>query len=117
MSEAAANVTPFNPNAASGPALQKGQSPRPKSDPLTDVSRAMPFSDEAEKGVLSCFLQSPNELLNDAQVSIPVESFYHPANRMLYEVLLEFNNKSLPVDLVTLFKQNQNVIGGLLVRV
>ena len=117
MSEAASNVTPFNPSAANGPALQKGQSTRPKTDPLTDVSRAMPFSDEAEKGVLSCFLQSPNELLNDAQVNIPVEAFYHPANRMLYEVLLDFNTKSLPVDLVTLShhmldKQLMDRVGG-----
>ncbi len=117
MSEVAANVTPFTPSANSGPALQRGPSGKPKSDPLTDISRSMPFSDEAEKGVLSCFLQSPTELLNDAQVSLNVEAFYHPANRQIYEVLLEFNNKGLPVDLVTLSnylldKQLMDKVGG-----
>ncbi len=62
----------------------------------------MPYSDDAEKGVLSCFLQNPVDLLNDAQIFIPKEAFYHPSNRLIYEVLLEFNQVNRPVDLVTL---------------
>ena len=102
MSEAAVPAPTFTPPSASGPPLQRGPQAKGKTDPLTDVNRSMPFSDEAEKGVLSCLLQSPSELLNDAQISLPHESFYHPANRQLYEVLLEFNKKVLPVDLVSL---------------
>lgn len=117
MSETATNVTPFPPNAQAAPSLQRGPAAKAKTDPLSDINRAMPFSDEAEKGVLSCFLQSPTELLNDAQVALPVEAFYHPANRQLYEVLLDFNKKALPVDLVTLSaflldKQLMDKIGG-----
>ncbi|TLD68798.1 replicative DNA helicase [Phragmitibacter flavus] len=67
-----------------------------------DSARSMPRSDDAEKGVLSCFLQNPVDLLNDAQVNIPLEAFYHPANRLVYEVLLEFNNGNRPIDLVSL---------------
>lgn len=105
MPESAPNVTPFDPTKSqSGPSLQKGGMGKNKQavDPASDINRAMPFSDDAEKGVLSCFLQSPNELLNDAQISIPLEAFYHPANRLIYETLLEFNNIGKPVDLVAL---------------
>jgi len=119
MPEPAANVTPFNNSPGGGPSLQKGPpgKGRPAVDPLTDISRAMPFSDDAEKGVLSCFFQNPVDLLNDAQVTIPVECFYHPTNRLLYEVLQEFNQKMLPVDLVTVSnhlidKQLMDKIGG-----
>lgn len=67
MPEPAENITPFNP-AASGPALQKSAATR---DALPDINRALPYSDDAEKGVLSCFLQNPVDLLNDAQVTLP----------------------------------------------
>jgi len=118
MPEPAANVTPFNAGQGGVPSLQKGPPGKGKtSDPLADITRGMPFSDDAEKGVLSCFLQNPVDLLNDAQVTIPVECFYHPTNRLLYEVLQEFNQKMLPVDLVTVSnhlidKQLMDKMGG-----
>ena len=103
MPEVISNVTPFDPNAAAGPALQKGSMGKGRAtDPREDIHRSMPFSDEAEKGVLSCLLQNPIELLNDAQVKIPKEALYHPANRLLFEILLEFNKDNRPIDLVTL---------------
>lgn len=89
-----------------------------KQKPLADlVGGAMPFSEEAEKGTLSCFLQKPKTLLNDAHVNLPTEAFYHPANRQLYEVLLDFNKRSIPIDLITLSsflldKQLMDKIGG-----
>ena len=90
--EIASNVTPFDPNAgASGPGLQKGpqnRAPRPQgADALNDPTRSMPWDSDAEKGVLSCFLHDPTNLLNDAQVNIPDEAFYHPANQLLYKVM------------------------------
>lgn len=62
-----------------------------------------PRSDDAEKGVLSCFLQNPVDLLNDAQVTLPTEAFHHPVHRQLYEELLTFNNRPdhKALDLVT----------------
>lgn len=104
MPEPASNVTVFDPGASTGPPLQKGTvtKARAAGDPLQDINRSLPFSDDAEKGVLSCLLQNPVDLLNDAQVALPLEAFYHPANRLLYEVLLEFNNLSKPIDIVTL---------------
>lgn len=70
------------------------------SDRATDINRAMPFSDDAEKGLLSCFLQNP-ELLGDAQTTISADAFYHFANRRLYEELLAMQAGDVPVDLVT----------------
>ena len=69
---------------------------------LASINRALPFSDEAEKGVLSCLLQDPNERLSDCRVNLPAHAFYHEANRTIYEKLLEFYDKNLPVDPVTL---------------
>lgn len=106
MPEPAENITPFHSAAATsaGPALQKGGAARNASrDPLSDITRALPYSDDAEKGVLSCFLQDPVDLLNDAQVTLPAEAFYHPVNRAIYEELLGFNNQpeQKALDLVT----------------
>ena len=68
---------------------------------LASINRALPFSDEAEKGVLSCLLQDPNERLSDCRVNLPAHAFYHDANRTIYEKLLEFYDKNLPIDPVT----------------
>ena len=69
---------------------------------LATINRALPFSDEGEKGVLSCLLQDPNERLSDCRVNLPALAFYHEANRTIYEKLLEFYDKNLPIDPVTL---------------
>ena len=69
---------------------------------LATINRALPFSDEGEKGVLSCLLQDPNERLSDCRVNVPALAFYHEANRTIYEKLLEFYDKNLPIDPVTL---------------
>lgn len=65
---------------------------------LASINRALPFSDEAEKGVLSCLLQDPNERLSESRVNLPAAAFYHEANRTIYEKLLEFHDKNLPID-------------------
>lgn len=62
----------------------------------------MPFSNDAEKGLLSCFMHNPADLLPDAATSIPAEAFYHAANRLLYEVMLEFDRMRKPVEYIAL---------------
>ncbi|HYF34832.1 MAG TPA: replicative DNA helicase [Prosthecobacter sp.] len=69
---------------------------------LSTINRALPFSDEAEKGVLSCLLQDPNERLSECRLNLPTGAFYHEANRTVYEKLLEFHDKNLPIDPVML---------------
>jgi replicative DNA helicase len=71
-------------------------------DQPTTPMHEMPRSDDAEAGVLSCFLQNPQDLLADAQASLPVDAFYHHGNRLIYEEMLRIHadaRKSL--DLVT----------------
>ena len=69
---------------------------------LATINRALPFSDEAEKGVLSCLVHEPNERLSDCRINLPSPAFYHEANKTIYEKLLEFYDKNLPIDPVTL---------------
>lgn len=69
---------------------------------LANINRALPFSDEAEKGLLSSLLQDPNERLTDCRVTLATAAFYHEANRTVYEMLLDFDDKHLPIDPVTI---------------
>lgn len=69
---------------------------------LATLNRALPFSDEAEKGVLSCVLQDPEERLSECRIVLPKEAFYHDANRLIYEVLLDMLDKAKPIDPVSL---------------
>jgi replicative DNA helicase len=69
---------------------------------LANINRALPFSDEAEKGTLSSLLQDPSERLSESRVTLPPAAFYHEANRTVYEKLLEFYDKNLPIDPVML---------------
>lgn len=71
-------------------------------DSLNDVNRAMPFSRDAEDGVLSCYLQNPVGLLGEAHGKVEAGWFYHPATRFMFELLLEFNQAGRPIDIVTL---------------
>lgn len=106
-------TSPASPTTANG--AENASAPAPKKEffkkkgeiptaeeLLASINRALPFSDEAEKGVLSCLLQDPNERLADCRVTLPSLAFYHDANRTIYEKLLEFYDKNLPVDPVTL---------------
>jgi replicative DNA helicase len=78
-----------------------------KEDPSTEellanINRSLPFSDEAEKGVLSGILHDPNERLSEARTSIPIEAFNHAANRIVYTTLLSFYDRNTPLDVNTL---------------
>jgi replicative DNA helicase len=84
---------------------------------LANINRSLPFSDDAEKGVLSGILQDPNERLSECRVEIPVEAFYHAANRIIYETLQSFFDRNIPLDVTTLThalreKQVIDKIGG-----
>jgi replicative DNA helicase len=106
MSEPEANTqAPAAPEAP--PALQKQPFRKKGEEPsteelLTNINRALPFSDEAEKGVLSCLLQDPAERLAECRVTLPAASFYHIGNRTVYEMLLQCYDKNIPIDVVTL---------------
>jgi replicative DNA helicase len=65
---------------------------------LPKLNQPMPFSDEAEKGVLSCLLQEPAERVVETRMVLPPEAFYHPGNRLMYELMIECEQKGLPFD-------------------
>lgn len=84
---------------------------------LANINRSLPFSDEAEKGVLSGILQDPAERLSESRVQVPLEAFYHSANRLVYETLQTFYDRNIPLDITTLThalreKQVIDKVGG-----
>lgn len=74
---------------------------REKKDRIINLDRGLPFSDEAEKGVISCIFQTP-ELITEAQISIPPEYVYGSANHIIYTQLLEMHEDGSPIDLVSI---------------
>jgi len=81
---------------------------------LTTTTTPTPHSQEAEDGLLSCFLQCP-DLLADAVLTIAPADFHHAASRLLYSVMLGFNKEGRRMDLVTL---SQFLIdGGMMDRI
>lgn len=66
-----------------------------------DLTRSMPFANDAERGLLSAFFNK-GDLLADAQNTIPQEAFYHPASRLLYETLIEFHQDERPIDWIAI---------------
>jgi len=65
---------------------------------LATINRALPCSDEAERGIISCLLQRP-ELLNDCPAPVTI---YHDATRIIYEAIHALAAKGRPFDPVTL---------------
>lgn len=64
------------------------------------MTEETPCSEEAEKGILSCFFQAP-ELLEDARVFIPDRYFFNKALGTIYGVMLEMNSQKSPIDFIT----------------
>jgi len=91
------------PSPEAAPELQR-QDRRPHSapDPQGDVTRALPYSEDAEKGVLGSMLQAPEEAIGESITRLAPEAFYVPAHRTIFEILVELHDKGRPVDPITL---------------
>lgn len=86
-------------------------------DLMTGLNQSLPYSAEAEKGVLSCILQDPMDRLPEVSSLIPAHAFYHVAHRLIYQLLLEFYERLIPLDIATLIhalreKGNLDKVGG-----
>lgn len=68
---------------------------------VEDMELGMPRSDDGERGILSCCLQTV-EIIEACRAQIPPDHFYHAGNKLLYEEILHVHGNSLPVDIVTL---------------
>lgn len=114
-----ADPDPLHLQSTPAPATANGSSPaqpaekpaytgRRKEEPTTEellksIDRALPYSIDAEKGVLSCLLQDPStDRLSECRSSLPAAAFYHLPHRTVYEKLLEFYDKNLPIDPIAL---------------
>jgi replicative DNA helicase len=75
--------------------------------------RSLPFSDEAEKGVLSCFMHNPMELVPDAMSTMSAEWFYNPASRLLFEEMLLMFQEDKPIEYIALMQRLQDKVDGL----
>lgn len=98
--ESVTSAIPPKPGRRQGPRLQWSDAEKAAEAVkiLEDVGRSLPFSDEAERGVLSCMLQLPEPTINQAMEKIPEDAFYSPGNRLLFALLIEIYNEGKPVD-------------------
>lgn len=81
--------------------------PEPIESILSSLNRPLPFSDEAERGVLSCILQEPNRL-DRVLNSMPPSLFAHSINREMFTVLVEEWGANRPIDPVSITHRLRN---------
>jgi len=67
-----------------------------------EVPRSLPYSEDAEKGVLCSLLFSPREVGDLCILRLKPDAFYAPAHKIIYELVTEFSDKSKPIDFITL---------------
>lgn len=61
-----------------------------------------PFSNDAERGGLSCIIQDPEERLSEARLELLPEAFYHAQNRTVYEALLAMADRAVTINPMSL---------------
>jgi replicative DNA helicase len=81
------------------------------------VPRSLPFSEDGERGVLCSLLLSPRDVADICILRLRSDAFYIPAHEIIYSLVIEFGEKSKPIDFValkqTLKDRNQlEEIGG-----
>ena len=67
-----------------------------------EVPRSLPYSEDAEKGVLCSLLLSPREVGDLCILRLNPDAFYAPAHKIIYELVIEFSDKSRPIDFITM---------------
>lgn len=83
------------------------------------LNKAMPFDDDAERGVLSCLLQNPENRITEVRRMLAPEAFYHSMNRLVFVALMDMDAE-MPrpaIDPVTLSahlraKDKLDMVGG-----
>ena len=85
---------------------RRGQSAPEPTLPPSAPDRSPPHSAEAEEHVIACcLLDGSDSIARCLEARITAESFYFPANRLLFEVLLELYQKNPPVSLEVLAEE------------
>lgn len=77
----------------------------------------LPFSNEAESSLLSCFLQDPAERIGDARNTLNVSAFHSDVHRKIFTALVTLYDTGSPIDppLLTQYFRNKGeleAVGG-----
>ena len=67
----------------------------------SDSSNHLPFSDDAEKGVLGSLILSLEGAAAKCSC-LPSNAFYTPAHKIIYELLIDFATKKQPAQFLLL---------------
>ena len=85
---------------------RRGQAVSEQTLPPSPPDRSPPHSAEAEEHVIACcLLDGSDSIARCLEARITAESFYFPANRLLFEVLIELYQKNPPVSLEILAEE------------
>jgi replicative DNA helicase len=94
---------PLRTEGSASGAKKTGYSQDPHSSfTVRQVPRSLPFSEDGEKGVLCSLLLSPRDVADICVLHLRSEAFYIPAHEIIYSLVLEFGEKSKPIDFVAL---------------
>ena len=74
----------------------------PVSSKVTPVERVPPHSEDAERGVLGAVLLDAEKVMDLCiERQLDADSFYIPAHRTIFDVMLDMSNTGRPIDLLT----------------
>jgi len=86
---------------------------------MIDISRQPPYSEEAELGVLGSILFQPDLIDHGVVMGVVPDGFHIPANRTIYEAMVELHKDGKIVDTITVIQRLRDqgrleMIGGAL---
>jgi replicative DNA helicase len=85
---------------------RRGQAAPDSGLPAGAIDRSPPYSAEAEEHVLACcLLDGSDTIARCLEARVAADSFYLPANRLIFEIILEIYQKSPPVSLEILAEE------------
>ena len=75
------------------------------------IARTIPFSEEAEMGVLGSILIDP-ESANKSMQLLKISDFYDSKHQSIYEGIIELFNKNKNIDYISLIDQSSNIMSS-----
>ena len=62
----------------------------------------IPFSEDAERGILGCILLNPSEAMPECVERLPAAAFYDLKHQVIYDALTEMEEQRVGIDVITL---------------
>jgi replicative DNA helicase len=88
------------PASAAPPAKSPPKRGRANAAAADVLSPTVLYSAEAEKAVLGCMMAQPNEVINDATVTLLKEDFFVPAHQEIFGALRDMYNTGQAIDTI-----------------